>query len=179
MADQDDIPYANEPYDGSGPSRTRRLSSDARIGEGQLLAYIGPTGTPLALTGDEQAPFVRVLEIPPGLTPVSLIPTSNNAGVLVAATVNAELHEVWANDSREDTTEARWLLLFDRATAPTAGLQPSYAAIKLCAVASYDFIEAPLLFTTGIVIAISSTPNIYTAIAPASDFAITARVLGA
>jgi hypothetical protein len=112
---------------------------------------------------------------------VSVIPTDDDLsdGVLIAATVAAELHEAWANDSRDDTTETRWLQLFDRKDAPSAGDQPSYAAIKLCSVASYNFIEAPLLFTKGIVIAISSTPNIYTAITEAADFAITARVLGA
>lgn len=178
MADQDDIPYANKPLE---VGQARRLASDARVNEGQLGSYLGPMGTPLAHTGDDLAMFVRPIYVPPALFPVSLIPTEEvpSDGVLIAATVNAELHECWANDSRDDTSEARWLLLFDRKIAPTAGLQPSYTAIKLCGVSSYDFIQVPLLFATGIVIAISSTPNIYTAIADASDFSITARVLGA
>ena len=180
MADQDDIPYADQPL---SVGKARRLASDARINEGQLLAYLGPNGTPLALTGDEVAPFVRVIYEPPGLTPVSVIPTVATTPLLVAAVINAELHEAWVTDSRDPLTlpAARWIQLFDRVDAPTAGDVPSYAPIGMCTggTTGLDFIEAPLLFTKGIVIALSSTPNIYTAIADSTDFAITARVLGA
>lgn len=180
MADQDDIPYANKPLE---VGRARRLASDARVNEGQLQSYLGPNGTPLAVTGDEQAMFVRLIYEPPNLTAVSVIPTVATPGLLIAAVINASLHEAWITDSRDPLTlpDARWILLFDRKTAPTAGLVPSYTPIGMCTggTTPLDFIEAPLLFETGIVIALSSTPNTYTAIADATDFAITARVLGA
>ena len=183
----DKIPYGNQPLDSSGDGQSRMISADARRGVGQMMAYSGPDGTPLAVTGDEQAMFVRILEEVPGIVAVSDIPQDaiggNGSGVLRCALCPASLHEAWVTDSRDTsggTPSARWLLLFDRTTAPSAGDIPSYAPIRLCAgsTTSIDELHAPLGFTTGIVLAISTTANQYTAIVAAADYAITARVLG-
>ncbi len=176
--DQDRIPYRNAPLQAA--TQQRKLDADSRINEGRLAGYMGPDGKTYAWTGDREAPYVKILQDPPAIVAVSDIPQDDplGDGVLIASLSASSLHEAWANDSREDTTEPRWLQLFDRVDAPTTGTTiPSYAAIRLCGTASYDFIVAPLQFNTGIVVAISSTPNIYTAIAAASDYAITARVL--
>jgi hypothetical protein len=176
----DKIPYAGQPLDASGSGQQRMATADSRRNQGHTLAYLSPSGTPLAWTGDDQAPFVRVLQEVPGLVSVSVIPTEETTsdGVLVCALCPAALHELWANDSRADRSVARWIQFFDRTDAPSAGMQPAVAAIRLCTQTYVGYIDVPLGFVTGIVVAISSTANIYTAIAPADDFAITARVLG-
>jgi len=177
--EQDRIPYRNAPL--TAATAQRKMRGDARIAEGELVSYLGPDGGMLAWGGDREAPYVKVLQDPPALFTVSLIPLAAApvVGVMIASLIPASLHEAWATDERDvDLNPApRWLLVFDRIDAPNAGDQPAIAALRICGTCSYDFIEAPLQFNTGIVFAISTTPNIYTAIVAASDFAITARVL--
>jgi len=111
--------------------------------------------------------------------------------VLVALTQPGELHEVWAIDARDPSAPGftlRWLMLFDLAVLPpfTPALAPGdvpqvqgtpIAALPLCRLASYNFVQAPVFFAAGILAVLSTTPNFYTPIVPASDYAITARVL--
>jgi len=181
----DKIPYADQPLDSSGSGQERMLSADARRGTGQVVAYLTPEGTPVAWTGTEDAPLVRILEDVPGLVAVSDIPQDDpdGDGVLICATCPAALHEAWVTDSRDTsggTPAPRWLLLFDRTDAPADGDIPSYAPIRICTAAttSIDEIQVPLQFVKGIVLAISTSANFYTAITPEDTYAITARVLG-
>lgn len=186
--EQDAVPYQNEPLTSSnaGVAGERRMAGDARrsqVSHAGLMGYLGPDGNPLALTGDEEAPFIKVIYDSPALAPVSSIPQFADSGVLIASQVAAELHEAWITDSRDPLTlpAPRWILLFDRFDAPTNGDVPTYAPIGMCTggTTAVDFIEAPMFFAAGIVIAISTTPNAYTPIVAAADYAITARVLRA
>lgn len=183
MSEQDQIPYGDEPFDASKSAQLRRLNSGARIGEGNLASYTDPSGRRLAWTGDEEAPFVKVLYRPPGIYAVSAIPQAAASGVLVASVVGSALHEAWITDSRDPnanpTPAQRWIQLFDLQAAPAGNAIPTYAPIAMCtgSTISISFVQAPLGFAQGIVIAISSTPNKYTAIAASQDWAITARIV--
>lgn len=182
--DQDAVPYQNAPLTSAdaGVAGERRMAGDSRrtVGaRGTPMSYLGPDGNPLAVTGDQEAPFFKIIFDVPALTPVSSIPSDAENlgdGVLVASQIASSLHDGWVTDSREDTTDPRWILLFDDDVAPTAGDAPSYAPIALCRTTSIEYDMAPWGFTRGIVIAISSTANVYTAITPANDYAITVRV---
>ncbi len=182
--EQDVSPYQNEPLTNAnaGVAGARLASGDARRrAPSTILGYLGPSGNPIALTGDEEAPFVKIIFDVPSLTPVSDIPQNtdgaNGKGVLVASTIASSLHDFWVTDSRADTTAPRWIMLFDSEKAPTAGAVPSYAPIALCKTTGFDYDDAPWGFARGIVIAISTTSQAYTAITPAIDYSITARVL--
>lgn len=181
--EQDAVPYADQPLDGDRSGQERRLSADSRLGEGAVIAYLGPDGKPLAATGDREAPFVKPIFDVPGLLEVSAIPQSNAAGVMVAATVCASMHSGWVQDERDPNANPqpadRWLQLFNDSSAPTAGAIPFLAPIRVPAgkLVSIDWTVAPIRFTKGIVLALSTTPNAYSAIAAASDYAMTARVL--
>jgi hypothetical protein len=176
--EQDRVTYADRPLE-RGAASLRKLEADKRIGQGQVASYLGPDGNALAITGDREAPYFKILYDAPALVPVSLIPQSAIAAVLIASTIASELHECWATDERPSTPTPpdRWLLVFDSDTAPNIGDVPRVAALKLCGLAAYDFTEAPFRFQRGIVLAISSAPNSYAPIAASSDWAITARVL--
>lgn len=181
MADEvDNIPYGNQPLDATGTGQARALSADARRGEGNVLAYLDPSGNRLAWTGDESAPFVRVLKSVPGL--VAVTDVANGVGVLIAAVVAASLHEAWVTDFRSTSgsPSPRWVQLFDGQAIPSTGAVPSYAPIPLPAgdIAYLGFLDAPLGFNSGIVIAISSSAGTYTPLGKVTDYAITARVLG-
>jgi hypothetical protein len=118
-------------------------------------------------------------ETPPvGALPltINLIPQAADAGVLVVSAVPSELFEAWVGDFQ--TALTRYLLVFNKIAAPAANDVPDLAAIPIDGGwMNYDFTTdaGPEVFTVGIVLALSSTPNKYTAIVAAADFAITAR----
>lgn len=164
----DEVPY-------TGP--TGRASTDPTATD--------PPGIPAVETGQNQRfltdKYGRLVVItavaPSGELPldVSLIPQVANAGVLIVSAVPAELFDGWVGDFQQ--VEQRYLLAFDRVDAPTPGAVPAIAAIPVLDFMDYDFSTSagPRAFTVGIVLALSTTPNQYTAIASADDFAITAR----
>jgi hypothetical protein len=106
----------------------------------------------------------------------NLIPQANDAGVLIASAAPARLFEAWVGDYQN--VETRYLLAFNRVDAPTPGAVPAYAALQVFeGWLDYDFTTdaGPVVFSTGLVVALSTTPRFYTAIVPATSFAMTVR----
>lgn len=187
MSGPDKNTYADKPLDASGSGQQRMVSADARRNQGQVGAYTTESGTPLAFSGDDEALFVKVIRDVNGPVAVSDIPQDaidgNGTGVLICALCPASLRELWVTDARDtsqETPDPRWLMMFDATVAPTAGDIPAYAPIRICtnSTTSVDEIDEPLGFVNGIVLALSTTSQNYTAITPAADYSITARVLG-
>lgn len=178
--------------DGEGQPRPLIGDQDAPyvspLGRASLDPTAADPGVPAVGQSDNQRLLTDeygrlvVIEAPAPPSPTSLpltsnlIPQANDAGVLVVATVPAALYEAWVGDFQ--SALVRYLLVFDDNLAPAPNDIPAIAAIPIDGGwMNYDFTTeaGPETFTTGIVLALSSTPNKYTAIAPASDFAITAR----
>jgi len=183
--------YRDAPGSG-GAAAERKLDADARRAQGgTVMSYLGPDGSALAVTGDEEAPFVKVAIDAPALVLASDLPQAGqepppvNTGVLHALEQPGELHEAWAIDARDPSAPGfalRWLMLFDVIDTPASGDIPQVqgvpiAALPLCRLASYNFVQVPVFFARGICLVLSTTPNFYTPIAQATDYAISARVL--
>lgn len=163
----EDAPYSNI----VGRASTTPLAADPGVpavetGEGQRV-----------LT-DEYGRIITVSAPPtPGDLPLvaNLIPQALNAGVLVVLAAPGELFDAWVGDYQ--SVVQRYLLVFNAIAAPAPGAVPAIAAPPIGGWENYDFTTSagPMSFATGIVLALSTTPNSYTPIAAADDFAITAR----
>lgn len=161
----------------------RRLRADVRRGVGNVLGYLDETGNAIAWTGDEEAPYVKAVPEVPRIS--NLIPRIGQSAVPLVPlyqvfTGPGRVVEVWAVDLRDQSLSPPtiYLQLFDSEEEPQAGDVPTVTALPLCRVASYEWANgAAFLVGDGLWVALSSTGQAYTPLAPTTDFSITARVL--
>jgi hypothetical protein len=153
-------------------------ASDNRLSVGAIPAYVTVDGKFYALSGDEDALFVK-----PAASSATIV--MNNPAqapavpTLQALTGAGQVVEVLAVDLRATPVPSTiYLQVFDSVAAPVSGTtQPSISALPLCTIAAYDWTAGNLVVANGLWVALSSTPLLYTAIAASQEFSITARVL--
>lgn len=156
----------------------RRLRADVRRGVGGVLGYLDETGSAIAWTGDEEAPYVKEVPISPRV--VNLNPSAGAAVPLYQVLEGrGRVVEVWAIDLRDQSLSPAtiYLQIFDQLAEPQAGDLPAVTALPLCQVAAYEWASTAQLFENGLWVGLSSTALSYTPLVASQEFAITTRVL--
>lgn len=160
-----------------GLATGRKGRRDQR-GDGQVVSYLDETGLALAWTGDEEAPYVKIV---PQLPRVRNLIPSNAALVpeLQAFVGPGRAIEIFAVDLRDQTQSppVYYLQAHDSKAAPVAGATPAVTALPLCQAAMYEWTDTAQTFTQGLWVTISSTPLTYTPVVANQQFSITARVV--
>lgn len=143
--------------------------------EGQFVPGTEPARS---IPGSRRALFVELVLDEPV---IALLNPAGGVAVpaLVALDVAGRVFEVWAVDLRDQSLNPAtiYLQIFDAAAVPAAGTEPLVSALPLCRTAAYAWSDDAFDVTTGLVVALSSTPLTYTPIAANQEFSITARVL--
>lgn len=108
---------------------------------------------------------------------VKFIPADGPAVPMVQAlTGPGRVVECMAVDLRASGDRC-YLMLFDSATEPEEGAEPSFPAWPICEIGGEDFpSDAPFLVTNGAWLAVSASGLVYEALAASQDWTIGARV---
>lgn len=108
---------------------------------------------------------------------VSLLAPSNVVPALLVSARACRVAEVIATDRRAVGSTVRYLQVHDLA-AIAANVAPALTSMPLRGedVASYAWELLPFECSAGLVICVSSTPDVYTALAAGTDFSLSARV---